>query len=193
MAAVTLGPIRGSFSVVMRIFDSPRTPRSPVVRQLIKYGLVGVTNTLAFYVVYAICVHFGMWYLAASALGFAVGAANSYLLNRNWTFRANARHSTTVARYVVVQVAGLLGNLGIVFLMVDGLGLHKLVGQPIAIVFVVLGMFLANRYWTFADALSRERAARGAEWSVLPQQASASAEQSELIQRVAAASPPRTR
>jgi putative flippase GtrA len=178
----------------MRISEAPSVLRSAVVRQLIKYGLVGVTNTLTFYVVYAICVHFGMWYLAASALGFAVGATNSYLLNRNWTFRARTRHSTTVARYVVVQVTGLLSNLGIIYLMVDGFGLDKLVGQAIAIVIVVLGMFFANRHWTFVDALGPEREPGGPDWRVLPQpQASGGSDQSELIQRVAAASPPRTR
>ena len=148
---------------------------------MVKYGLVGVTNTLAYFAVYAICVHFGMWYLAASALAFAVGATNSYLLNRNWTFRVSSGHSTTVAPYVVVQVGGLLGNLGVVYLMVDGLGTDKLIGQGIASVVVVLGMFVANRYWTFADALERELPS--AEWAPAGPQAARGDEQSELVQR----------
>jgi len=170
--------------------------RSPVARQFVKYGLVGVTNTLAYYAVYVVCVHFGMWYLAASALAFTVGAVNSYLLNRNWTFRVRAGHRTTVAPYVVVQIGGLLGNLGVIFLMVDGLGVGKFEGQAIAIVVVVLGMFVANRYWTFKEALHREREAARATLGVpvgAEDRLREAQEEGELAQQVAAASPPRVR
>jgi putative flippase GtrA len=188
----------------MRILEAPTTLLSPLLRQFIKYGLVGVTNTLASLGVYALCVHFGLWYLAASAVAFAVGATNSYLLNRNWTFQAQGRHSTTVARYVVVQVAGLLGILGVVFVMVDGLGTDKVIGQAIATVIVVLAMFVANRYWTFAGAMGTEvagtgpapgRQPEGSEWgpaAETPASVSVAADQrGDLAQRVAAVSRPR--
>jgi putative flippase GtrA len=189
----------------MRILEAPTTLLSPVLRQFVKYGLVGVTNTLASLGVYALCVHFGMWYLAASALAFGVGAINSYLLNRNWTFQAQGRHSTTVARYAVVQVGGLLGILGVVFVMVDGLGVDKVIGQAIATVVVVLAMFVANRYWTFADALGSGLAStgsmpkpqpEGSDWGPRAENPAsvggASGERGDLAQRVAAVSRPRT-
>jgi putative flippase GtrA len=139
----------------MRAPEALGSLRSPVVRQFIKYGLVGVTNTLAYMAVYAIAVSAGVWYIAASALAFGVGATNGYLMNRSWTFRHTGEHRTTVSRYVVVQVGGLLTDLGLLWVLVEGLGMDKVVGQAIAIVLVVLGMFVANRYWTFAEALGQ--------------------------------------
>jgi hypothetical protein len=65
--------------------------------------------------------------------------------------------------------------------MVDGLGTDKLIGQGIASVVVVLGMFVANRYWTFADALERELPS--AEWAPAGPAASRGEEQSERVQR----------
>ncbi len=61
---------------------------APVVVQFVKFGIVGVSNTLLTLVVYTVLLKvFGVWYLAASAIGFIVGATNGFLLNRKWTFK----------------------------------------------------------------------------------------------------------
>ena len=66
--------------------------------QFVKFGIVGMSNTLLAFVVYTVLLKvFGVWYIAASAIGFVVGAVNGFLLNRRWTFagprrrRADAR------------------------------------------------------------------------------------------------------
>ncbi len=56
--------------------------------QFVKFGIVGVSNTLLAFAVYTVLLKvFGVWYVAASAIGFASGAVNGFLLNRRWTFR----------------------------------------------------------------------------------------------------------
>jgi putative flippase GtrA len=125
--------------------------RSPIVAQLVKYGVVGVSNTLVFIGAYALCVHLGVWYIAASALGYTLGSINGYILNRRWTFRADAMsHVTSASRYTLVQVVAALANLGLLFVLVDGLGAGRIVGQVIVIVIVQLLSFLAHRAWSFA-------------------------------------------
>jgi putative flippase GtrA len=127
--------------------------RRPIVAQFIKFGLVGVSNTLLTFLVYTLLLKvFGVWYLAASGIGFAVGAVNGFLLNHNWTFRGHAGGSLTAVRWFVVQGCGLLVNLGVVFLMVEAVGTDKLVGQAIATAIVVVLTFFANRAWTFRVA-----------------------------------------
>jgi putative flippase GtrA len=122
----------------------------PVVVQFVKFGIVGVSNTLLFLAVYTLLLEvFGVWYLAASAIGFVVGAVNGFLLNRRWTFQGHVGDALTPVRWGVVQGSGLALNLGLVYLCVDGLGLDELIGQAIAIAIVVVVTFLANRAWTF--------------------------------------------
>jgi putative flippase GtrA len=59
--------------------------------QFVKFGIVGVSNTLLTLIVYTVLLKvFGVWYLAASAIGFIVGATNGFLLNRRWTFRSTS-------------------------------------------------------------------------------------------------------
>ncbi len=120
------------------------------VLQFLKFGIVGVSNTLLAFAVYTILLKvFGVWYVAASGIGFAVGAVNGFLLNRRWTFREHVGDALTPVRWAVVQSCGLVCNLGLVYLFVDGLGFKKLVGQVPATAIVTVLTFIANRAWTF--------------------------------------------
>jgi putative flippase GtrA len=122
----------------------------PLVLQFAKFGVVGVSNTLIFFLVYTLLWKvFGVWYVAASGIGFAVGAVNGFLWNRAWTFRGHVGDALTPVRWFVVQSSGLLINLGLVYLFVDGVGLGKLEGQAVTIAIVTVVTFLVNRAWTF--------------------------------------------
>lgn len=118
--------------------------------QFVKFGIVGVSNTLIFFAVYTLLLKvFGVWYVAASGIGFAVGAVNGFLWNRAWTFKGHVGDALTPVRWFVVQTSGLLVNLGLVYLFVDGAGLGELEGQAVTIVIVTVLTFLVNRAWTF--------------------------------------------
>lgn len=122
----------------------------PLVAQFTKFGIVGVSNTLIFFAVYTLLWKvFGVWYVAASGIGFAVGAVNGFLWNRAWTFRGHVGDALTPVRWFVVQTSGLLVNLGLVYLFVDGAGFGKLTGQAVTTVIVTVLTFFANRAWTF--------------------------------------------
>jgi putative flippase GtrA len=121
-----------------------------LILQLLKFGIVGVSNTLIAFAVYTVLLKvFGVWYIAASGIGFAVGAVNGFLLNRRWTFREHVGDALTPVRWGIVQSCGLGFNLGLVYLFVHDLGMDKLVGQIPATAIVVLLTFFANRAWTF--------------------------------------------
>ncbi len=123
---------------------------APVVVQFVKFGIVGVSNTLLSFGIYTLLLKgFGVWYLAASAIAFVVGAVNGFLLNRRWTFRGHVGDALTPVRWMVVQGCGLFANLGLVFLFVEEVSLDKLIAQACATGLVTVLTFFANRAWTF--------------------------------------------
>jgi len=123
---------------------------APVFVQLVKFGIVGVSNTLITLVVYTVLLKvFGVWYLAASAIGFAAGATNGFLLNRRWTFRGHVGDALTPVRWAIVQGCGLGINEGLLFLFVHDAHLDKLLAQVCATAVVTLTTFFVNRAWTF--------------------------------------------
>jgi putative flippase GtrA len=123
---------------------------APVVVQFMKFGIVGVSNTLLTFAVYTLLLKaFGVWYLAASAIGFAVGTVNSFLLNRRWTFRGHVGDALTPVRWTVVQCCGLGVNEGLLYLFVHDARVEKLLAQALATGVVTVSTFFANRAWTF--------------------------------------------
>lgn len=128
-------------------------PSAPVVRQFLKFALVGVTNTLVFLGVYTLLAEaLGVYYLLASAIAFTAGAVNGFLLNRAWTFQGHVGDALTPVRWTVVQACGLALDELLLYLWVSQLGIDKLIAQAMAIVVVVVITFVANRAWTFRDA-----------------------------------------
>jgi putative flippase GtrA len=153
---------------------SKRTPLSlpgplarlnaPLLVQFVKFGIVGVSNTALAFAIYTVLLKgFGVWYLAASAIGFVVGAINGFLLNRRWTFADHVGDALTPVRWGVVQGCGLALNEGLLYLFVDGAGVEKLLGQAFATVIVTVLTFFVNRAWTFRMHAHPAAAAAGAE------------------------------
>lgn len=135
----------------MHPLERSRRIGSPIVRQFAKYGLVGVSNSLIGFAIYAVAVKLGVQYLLASAAAYAIGSLNGYVLNRRWTFRAgHLSHATSASRYGAVQLSAMAANLGLLYLCVDVFGVEKILGQAIVVVVVFLLTFVANRLWSFA-------------------------------------------
>jgi putative flippase GtrA len=127
-----------------------RILRMPLVLQFVKFGIVGVSNTLIAFALYTLLLKvFGVWYVAASGIGYAIGAVNGFLWNRAWTFKGHVGDALTPVRWFVVQGCGLLLDLGLVYLFVDGAHLDKLVGQAVTAMIVTVITFFVNRAWTF--------------------------------------------
>ncbi len=57
------------------------------VIQFIKFGLVGVSNTLVNYLVYVIFVSLGVHYVIANALGFIISVLNAYFWGSRFVFK----------------------------------------------------------------------------------------------------------
>jgi len=143
-----------SEQVTVSVAAEPERLHVPVVVvQFVKFGIVGISNTLLTFIVYTILLKvFGVWYLAASAIGFIVGATNGFLLNRRWTFAGHVGDALTPVRWAVVQSCGLGINLGLLYVFVHDAGIDKLLAQALATVVVTVTTFIANRAWTFKHA-----------------------------------------
>ncbi len=115
------------------------------------FAAVGALNTGLHVLVYQVLLTAGVPYLVASAAGYAVGLVNSYALNRRFTFgrAASARWRPEFLRFVVVNLAALVVNLGILAAVVAGGGL----GERLAVVPAIAGSlavnFAGNKWWTF--------------------------------------------
>ncbi len=121
--------------------------------QIIKYGLVGVINTLITGIIlFVLMKGFGVSYKTSNAVGYVAGFINSFIMNKFWTFKAN--QTSTIRQFLrfsaVFAVCYLL-QLGFVILLVEKLSINKDISQLLGMIFYTLIGFIFNKIFTFKD------------------------------------------
>jgi putative flippase GtrA len=128
---------------------APRLPRD-VIRQLVRFGIVGCSNTLLSWCAFALLVWLGVHYLLASAVAWTLGALNSYVLNRRWTFRSQGRWAPELVRFGAVQCAGLLLDIVLLDALTRDAHVERLLAQALVYPVTTIATFLLSRHWAFA-------------------------------------------
>jgi len=125
-----------------------------VIRQFIKFGIVGIVSTaIDWGLFYLLNFSFGIYYLTAKVLSFAVAVINSFVWNRRWTFRSqNPNRNQEFVKFLVIALVGLSLNTLIMYLAVSIFHTRKIVGLIFATGIVTFWNFLANKYWTFQNS-----------------------------------------
>jgi len=94
----------------------------------------------------------------ANVIAYLAGMVNSFLLNRNWTFRASGSALPQAVRFAIVSLFSLTMSTVVTFGLVDVLGFPSLaVWLPLTAVVVVVN-YLGSKYWAFAPPAIRTEA-----------------------------------
>lgn len=128
-----------------------------LLRQFIHFAGVGSVSAIGHYgLLIALVQGMAVAPVPASAAGALLGAGINYSLNYRYTFRSSRRHRDAVIKFAVVASVGLMLNTFFMWLGVERLGLHYLLGQIVTTGLVLIWSFLGNRYWTFHVAQAEE-------------------------------------
>jgi len=129
-----------------------RATRRLLENQFARFCAVGASGYSINLAVYAALLIVGVHYLAAAAIAFLVAAANNYLWNRAWTFRASyAPLLGQGARALLVSALSLGANQLFLLALVRA-GAGHLPAQAVAIALATPFSFAANKLWAFAKA-----------------------------------------
>ncbi len=121
------------------------------VRQAIKYGIVGVGNTLiTALVIWILMKGLGCSDVLSNSVGYAAGVLNSFLWNRKWTFRSDAGWMSSGFRFLVAfGICYLLQLALLVYVLNRYLPIDPYYNQLLAMVFYTAINFVMNKYYTF--------------------------------------------
>jgi putative flippase GtrA len=113
---------------------------------------VGLAGTLAHYALLMLLVEaLAVPAVAASIAGALLGATVNYYLNHRYTFKSSASHIATAPKFFVIAGFGFVLNGAVMWVAVDKLAVHYIVGQVVASLIVLLWNFLGSRIWVFQD------------------------------------------
>lgn len=122
--------------------------------QFIKYGLVGVVNTLITGVIlFTLMNCFGVSYKTSNTVGYIAGFINSFIMNKLWTFKANKSPTIKqLLRFSAVFVICYLLQRWLLIFLVEELLINKNVSQLIGMVFYTLISFVFNKLFAFRNS-----------------------------------------
>ncbi len=118
---------------------------------IVKYGLVGVINTLITGIIMLTLMNvFSVSLRLSNIIGYAAGFINSFILNKTWTFKAG--QSSTLQQFLkfsaVFAVCFLLQH-GLVILLAENLLIDKNISTLIGMVFYTGVSYIFNKLFTF--------------------------------------------
>ena len=129
--------------------------------QFVKFGIVGVSNTVVSYVIYLIAIYLLQMgalfpntdYLIAQFFGFVISVLWSFYWNRKFVFQADGEQvpwlRALLKTYASYAFTGLFLNSVLAVIWVEWLHISKLIAPIFNLLLSVPINFLLNKFWAF--------------------------------------------
>ena len=122
--------------------------------QFIKFGIVGLSNTVIALAVYYGLLWLGINYLISNTISWIVSVFNAFFWNNKYVFKNENTWITALLRtYASYGFSFILGSF-LLYVFVDWLGISKIIAPLVLLIITIPLNFLMNKFWTFK---SREK------------------------------------
>ncbi|MDH6305288.1 putative flippase GtrA [Parabacteroides sp. PF5-5] len=122
------------------------------IRQLFKYGIVGLSNTLiTAIVIWVMMKVFDCSDVLSNIVGYIAGVLNSFVLNKQWTFKSSDSWMGSAIRFGIVFGICYSLQLGLLLWLNKTLSIDGYYNQLIAMAFYTVINFLMNKFYTFKE------------------------------------------
>ena len=143
-------------SLFYRLGANDRAEQKALIFQFVKFGLVGISNTLISW----ICYYVILWidddlYLWGSLVGTVVSIANAFFWNDRFVFKGKeddlkSRLKRLGKTYVSYGGTSLLSML-LLWIEVQLFGVNKVIAPVVNLLITIPLNFLINKFWTFRN------------------------------------------
>jgi len=128
--------------------------KKPLIIQFIKFGVVGLSNTLIAYAVYAFFVFINLHYFVANIIAFTISVTNSFYWNKKYVFKdENKKIKDILISYIKVYISysftGILLRSILLYVFIDLLNISKYIAPFLGLFISVPLNFLLNKKWAF--------------------------------------------
>lgn len=122
--------------------------------QFVKFGLVGISNTIIYYIVYVILLFFHVSYLLASIIAYIVSIFNAYYWNSGFVFKntLNPRKSRCwifFKTFLSYSGTGLILNNILLILWIDYLGINEIYAPILNLIITIPLNYILNKFWAY--------------------------------------------
>lgn len=126
------------------------------ILRFIRFGFVGLSNTIICYAVYLLGIALGINYLLASILGFVVSIINAFYWNNKYVFTAGqGSFRELMGRFVKAFLSyagtGLVMTNILLVIQVRYLGVNEVVAPLINLLITIPLNYVLNKLWAFSS------------------------------------------
>lgn len=124
------------------------------VIQFLKFSIVGLSNTIVSYLVYAALLFIGVNYIVANIVSYFTGVINSFYWNNKYVFdNERSDLSSLISSFSKLLASsaftGLIINNILLYFWVSVLGISSILG-PLLNLFVTYPLnYILSKYWAF--------------------------------------------
>jgi len=120
------------------------------VKQFIKFGIVGLSNTLISLLVYYALIYIGINYIISNTVGFVISVLNAYYWNNRYVFKKSNKGNLKpmIKTFVSYGMTFVLSTVLLV-VMVDYVSISKVIAPVLNLIITIPLNFLLNKLWAF--------------------------------------------
>lgn len=136
--------------IYINIFMKSKNNISISVRQFVKFGLVGILNTIiTISIIFVFMKLLNISYIISNVVGYLFGFINSFILNKIWTFASKKSIGRESFLFVVIFVVCYSLQLILLIILKEKLQIKPEYAQIISIIFYSILNFSGNKFITF--------------------------------------------
>lgn len=125
------------------------------VWQVVKFGIVGCSNTVISLVVYWVLCYLGMHYIVSFAIGEVISILNAYIWSSLFVFRQKEgqrrNHGKAMVRVFVIYLSTFLLAELLLYVQVDCLSWNEKLAPVLNLLCTIPINFLLNKFWAFEE------------------------------------------
>lgn len=123
------------------------------LKTLFRFCLVGTGNTLVDFGVFFLLTTSGIPYLVSQVCSYTAGMLNSFILNRNWTFKVKKKTSIQeVIRFLFINITASAIAFVLLFIFEELVKYSLFESKLIATAGGMIVNFFGSKFWVFQDS-----------------------------------------
>ncbi|MBE6787448.1 MAG: GtrA family protein [Ruminococcaceae bacterium] len=132
------------------IFKKMTNEQADLLFQIIKFGLVGVINTLVSYLVTVLCLVLGIQLLICNAIAFIISTACAFFLNYFFVFKSReCWWRGLIKSYCSYAFTGIGLNSVLLYVLTNVLSVSEYLSPLLVLIITIPTNFLLNKFWAF--------------------------------------------
>ncbi len=119
-------------------------------KQFIRFGIVGVINTLiTISIIFILSNVYNVHYIISNIIGYIAGFMNSFLMNKFWTFQSKGNFLKESYWFILVFLISYALQVLILYYLHGILKINENLSQILSMICYTLVNFILNKFLTF--------------------------------------------